>query len=81
MAPMDSKAPDILARPLAEAEALLREAGCSWQTEITRPTRDFFKTDNTCLYVVRVREQADGTIMLTLAAKQRKQNEFRKEAR
>ena len=70
MAPMDSKAPDILARPLAEAEALLREAGRSWQ--ITRPTRDFFKTDNTCLYVVRVREQADGTIMLTLAAKQRK---------
>ena len=47
----------------------------------TRPTRDFFKTDNTCLYVVRVREQADGTIMLTLAAKQRKQNEFGKEAR
>ena len=81
MAPMDSMTPDVLARPLAEAESLLREAGRSWQTEITRPTRDFFKTDNTCLYVVRVREQADGTIMLPLAAKQRKQNEFGKEAR
>lgn len=69
MAPMT---PDVLARPLAEAEVMLREAGRSWQTEITRPTRDFFKTDPNCLYVVRVREQADGTIMLTLAAKQRK---------
>ena len=69
---MTQMTPDILARPLAEAEAMLREAGRSWQMEITRPTRDFFKTDNTCLYVVRVRERADGTIMLTLAAKQRK---------
>ena len=73
--------PDVLGRPLDEAEHLLAQAGCAWQTEITRPVRDFFKTDNTCLYVVRVREQADGTIMLTLAAKQRKQNEFGKEAR
>ena len=72
MAPMDSKAPDILARPLAEAEALLRKAGRSWQTEITRPTRDFFKTDETCLYVVREKILSDGEILLTLAAKQRK---------
>ena len=81
MAPMDSMTPDVLARPLAEAESLLREAGRSWQTEITRPSGVFFIRDNSCLYVVRVREQADGTIMLTLAAKQRKQNEFGKEAR
>lgn len=69
---MTQMTPDILAWPLAEAEAMLREAGRSWQMEITRPTRDFFKTDPTCLYVVRVREQADGTVLLTLAAKQRK---------
>ena len=69
---MTQMTPDILARPLAEAEAMLREAGRSWQMEITRPTRDFFKTDPTCLYVVRVRELADGTVLLTLAAKQRK---------
>ena len=81
MAPMASMTPDVLARPLAEAASLLREAGRSWQTEITRPTRDFFKTDNTCLYVVRVREQAADTNMLTLAAKQRKQNEYGNEER
>ena len=69
---MTQMTPDILARPFAEAEAMLRDAGRPWQTEITRPTRDFFKTDSTCLYVVRVREQADGTVLLTLAAKQRK---------
>ena len=60
---MTQMTPDILARPLAEAEAMLREVGRPWH---------FFKTDSTCLYVVRVREQADGTILLTLAAKQRK---------
>ena len=69
---MTQMTPDILARPLAEAEAMLREAGRSWQMEITRPTRDFFKTDPTCLYVARVREPGDGTVLLTLAAKQRK---------
>ena len=68
MAPMDSMTPDVLARPLAEAESLLREAGRSWQTEITRPTRDFFKTDERCLYVVRERELPDGTLALVLAA-------------
>ena len=72
---------DVIGRPWIEAEVMLKSAGCHYQMEITRPTRDFFKTDNTCLYVVRVREQADDTIMLTLAAKQRKQNEFGKEAR
>ena len=69
---MTQMTPDILARPLAEAEAMLREAGRSWQMEITRPTRDFFKTEPTWLYVGRVREQVDGTVLLTLAAKQRK---------
>ena len=64
--------PDVIGRPWTEAESMLTSAHCCYQTEITRPTRDFFKTDNTCLYVVRVRERADGTIMLTLAAKQRK---------
>ena len=64
--------PDCIGRSQAEAQQLLRAAGLSFTEEITRPTRDFFKTDSTCLYVVRVREQADGTILLTLAAKQRK---------
>ena len=59
-------------RPFSSVEPELRAAGTPYQLERTRPVRDFFKTDNTCLYVVRVRERADGTIMLTLAAKQRK---------
>ena len=70
---MTQMTPDILARPFAEAEAMLREAGRPWQTEITRPTRDFFKTDEHCLYVVRQRDLPQGIIMLTLAAKQRKE--------
>lgn len=65
-------APDVLGRPLDEAEQLLLKAGCTWQKEITRPTRGFFKTDETCLYVVREIVLADGKILLTLAAKQRK---------
>ena len=60
--------PDVLGRPLDEAEHLLAQAGCAWQTEITRPVRDFFKTDERCLYVVRERELPDGTLALVLAA-------------
>lgn len=52
---------------------MLAQAGCAWQTEITRPVRDFFKTDEHCLYVVRQKTLPQGSIMLTLAAKQRKE--------
>ena len=45
--------PDCIGRPQHEAEALLEAAGLSFEEEITRPTRDFFKTDPICLYVVR----------------------------
>ncbi|MFV0637209.1 RNA-3-phosphate cyclase [Mitsuokella sp. WILCCON 0060] len=69
---MNPNFPDVLARPLSEAENMLQEAGCQWTTEITRPTRDFFKTDTTCLYVVREKFLPNGKILLTLAAKQRK---------
>ena len=65
--------PDVLGRPLDEAEHLLAQAGCAWQTEITRPVRDFFKTDEHCLYVVRQKTLPQGSVMLTLAAKQRKE--------
>ncbi|MDY4473757.1 RNA-3-phosphate cyclase [Mitsuokella sp.] len=65
--------PDVMGRPLDEAEHMLAAAGCAWKTEITRPSRDFFKTDEHCLYVVRQRDLPQGIIMLTLAAKQRKE--------
>ena len=59
--------------PWSLVEPKLREQGISYQTEITRPTRDFFKTDESCLYIVRVYEQQDGSLRLTLAAKQKKE--------
>ena len=59
---------DLLALPWIEAEKLLQEAGISYEWEITRPTRDFFKTDESRLYVLRVREHEQG-IKVTLGAK------------
>ena len=60
--------PDIIALPWEEAEKLLAEAGTSFTWEITRPTRDFFKTDEHRLYVLRVQEHGQG-IKVTLGAK------------
>ena len=61
---------DAVGLPWTEAAWQLTESGCRFQTEITRPTRDFFTTDSTCLYVIRQRELPDGILLLTLAAKQ-----------
>ena len=60
--------PDILALPWQEAEELLQKAGIYYEWEITRPTRDFFKTDESRLYVLRVQEYEQG-IKVTLGAK------------
>lgn len=62
-------ADDYIGRPWEEAEAMLRTAGLAYVTEMTRPTRDFFKTDETSLFVVRQRELAGGILQLTLAAR------------
>ena len=56
-------------RAFSEVEAELKGAGISYQTEITRPTRDFFKTEERCLYVVRERKAPDDTLRLALAAR------------
>ena len=58
----------LLTLPWIEAEKLLQEAGISYEWEITRPTRDFFKTDANRLYVLRVRGHGQG-IQVTLGAK------------
>ena len=58
----------LVALPWEEAEGLLQEAGAAYEWEITRPPRDFFKTDANRLYVLRVREQEQG-IKVTLGAK------------
>lgn len=62
--------PDILALPWPEAEARLKAAEVSYDTEIARPTRNFFPVDEDILYVIRERELADGKLLVTLAAKQ-----------
>ena len=58
----------LVALPWEEAEGLLQEAGVAYEWEITRPTRDFFKTDESRLYVLRVQEHEQG-IKVTLGAK------------
>ncbi|MBR1552414.1 MAG: aliphatic sulfonate ABC transporter [Schwartzia sp.] len=65
-------APEILGRPAEEAEALLRAAGVSFTTELTRPTKNFFPVDDAKLYVVRAVTCPDASCRLTLAAKQKK---------
>ena len=66
-------APEVVGRPLAEAESLLRAANIEFDTEVTRPTRHVFPVDEKCLYVVRQQVLADGRQRLTLAGKQRKE--------
>ena len=61
---------DVMALPWEVAEQQLREANISYETEITRSTRNFFPVDEDRLYVIRQREGADGKLLITLAAKQ-----------
>ena len=60
--------PDCIGRPQHEAEALLEAAGLSFEEEITRPTRDFFKTNENYLYVLRERKNPEGSLQFVLAA-------------
>ncbi|MCI6099116.1 MAG: hypothetical protein MSA50_04325 [Veillonellaceae bacterium] len=69
MAAEKSQRLSYVGRPFSEVEAELKGAGISYQTEITRPTRDFFKTEERCLYVVRERKAPDDTLRLALAAR------------
>lgn len=69
MAAEKSQRLSYVGRPFSEVEAELKGAGISYQTEITRPTRDFFKTEERCLYVVRERKPPDDTLRLALAAR------------
>ena len=55
-------------RPFADVETELEASGIPFTTEMTRPTRAFFKTEERCLYVVRERKLPDGTLVLVLAA-------------
>ena len=79
MAAEKSQRLSYVGRPFSKVEAELKGAGISYQTEITRPTpyqlertrpvRDFFKTEEGCLSVVRERKAPDDTLRLALAAR------------
>ena len=56
-------------RPFTEVETELQADGIPFTTEMTRPTRAFFKTEERCLYVVRERVLTDGSLRLALAAR------------
>ena len=70
-----AKYPDVIGCPWQRAEQMLGEAGFPYQTELVRPTKHFFPTDEKQLYVVRGRYAPDGTLKLTLAAKALKRPE------
>ena len=59
-----------IGRTLADAEKILSSRGLAFVTDKTEATRDFFKTDDGDLRVVREWQRDDGVFVLTLAAKQ-----------
>lgn len=61
--------PDVAGRPWKEAEQLLQRESISYETKLTRPTRDFFETDERKLYVIRAKSRADGIWEIVLAAR------------
>ena len=64
---------DVTGLPQDVAELRLNQVGIAYSFEITRPTRDFFKVDEETLYVVRQKLTEQKKLLLTLAAKQRKE--------
>jgi len=64
---------DVIGRPLAEAEAMLQAGKIPYTVVRTYPTRDFFKVDEDCLYIVRQKIIDDGTLQIVIAAKLRKE--------
>ena len=65
--------PDVIGWTLEEAERLLGELQLQYTVEISRPTKDFFPVDESCLYIIRQQVREAGSISLTVAAKQRRE--------
>ena len=61
--------PDLVGRPWEEAETVLQKEHLRYETKRTRPTRDFFETDERKLYVVRAKLRMDGIWEVVLAAR------------
>jgi hypothetical protein len=61
--------PDILGLPWSEAEVMLKKSDTSYVISMTRPTRNFFETDEQSPYVIRTKYGADGILEITLAVR------------
>ena len=69
MAAEKSQRLSYVGRPFSKVEAELKGAGISYQTEITRPTRDFFKTGERRPSVARQRTAPERTRRRARAAR------------
>lgn len=64
---------DAVGRFLEDVITEMKEKNCMYTIEHTIPTRDFFKIDESQLYVVRQTTGKDGVHQLVVAAKMRKE--------
>jgi hypothetical protein len=64
---------DVVAIPLEAAKKRLNNLAVQYSVEFTRPYSRSFVTNELSWYVVRQRQQADGTICLLAAAKMGKE--------
>lgn len=58
---------------LAEVEPMLQAQKIRYAVKQTFPTRDFFKVDDSQLYIIRQTMDAAGGLQLIVAAKMRKE--------
>ncbi len=61
------------ARPWKDVEKELQEKKLKYETERTRPARDFFAIDEDDLYILREKKREDGSWYFVLAARLRKE--------
>lgn len=64
---------DVVGCLLSDVEKWLQTEQIRYTIEKTVPTRDFFKVDDDCLYVVRQKLMPTGELQLIVAAKMRKE--------
>lgn len=64
---------DVVGCLLSDVEKCLQTEQIRYTIEKTVPTRDFFKVDDDCLYVVRQKLMPTGELQLIVAAKMRKE--------
>lgn len=64
---------DVVGRFLDDAITEMKQKKSKYTIQRTVPTRDFFKIDESQLYVVRQTAGEDGSYQLVVAAKMRKE--------